>query len=207
VLLGVDAVALPAAPGAYLPRELLAGLPEPVAKVFSATLERLKPRLGSIESIDIMTPSVDALYWAFRYMQSFQAWQSHGEVIDRFDFQLGPGVRERFSWSRTITPAQYEESERVRKHFRENLLSMLSGGRIILMPTMPDVAPLLSDSDEALESYRNQAIKMLCVAGLGGCPQLSLPLMQIDGVPLGFSLIGTPGSDKGLIELGRRLLA
>lgn len=75
------------------------------------------------------------------------------------------------------------------------------------MPTMPDVAPLLSDTDEALESYRNQAIRMLCVAGLGGCPQLSLPFMQIDGVPLGFSLIGPPGSDKGLIELGRMLMA
>jgi amidase len=207
VLLGEDTVALPAAPDAYLPREVLAGLPEPVAKVFSATLERLKPRFGSIESVDIMTPSTDALYWAFRYAQGFQAWRSQGAMIDRFDFQLGPGVRERFSWSRTITPAQNEESERVRKHFRENLLSMLGGGRIILMPTMPDVAPLLSDSDEALESYRNQAIKMLCVAGLGGCPQLSLPLMQIDSVPLGFSLIGPPGSDKGLIELGRRLLA
>jgi amidase len=31
--------------------------------------------------------------------------------------------------------------------------------------------------------------------------------MQIDGVPLGLSLIGPPGSDKGLIELGRMLMA
>ncbi|CAN7776665.1 amidase [Caballeronia sp. LjRoot34] len=207
VLLGEDTTTLPSAPHVCLPREVLAGLPEPVVKVFFATLDRVKACFGSIESVDIMTPSTDALYWAFRYTQGFQAWQSHGESIQRFDFQLGPGVRERFAWSRTVTPAQNEDSESVREQFRANLLSLLDGGRIIVMPTMPDVAPLLSDTDEALESYRNQAIRMLCVSGLGGCPQLSLPLMQIDGVPLGLSLIGPPGSDKGLIELGRMLMA
>ncbi|MFK4442471.1 amidase [Caballeronia udeis] len=207
VLLGEDTTTLPSLQQACLPRELLAGLPEPVVKIFLATLDRLKPCFGSVESVDIMSPSIDALYWAFRYTQGFQAWQSQGESIKRFDLQLGPGVRERFAWSCTVTPAQNGDSERVRADFRANLLSLLAGGRIILMPTMPDVAPLLSDTDEALESYRNQAIRMLCVAGLGGCPQLSLPLMQIDGVPLGFSLIGPPGSDKGLIELGRMLMA
>jgi amidase len=116
-------------------------------------------------------------------------------------------VRERFAWSRTVTPQQNEDSESVREQFRANLLSLLDGGRIILLPTMPDVAPLLTDTDEALDAYRNQAIRMLCVAGLGRCPQLSLPLMQIDGVPLGLSLIGPPGSDRGLIELGRMLMA
>jgi amidase len=206
-LLGEDTATLPSTPQACLPREVLAGLPEPVVKVFFAALDRVKACFGSIESVDIMTPATDAFYWAFRYAQGFQAWQSQGESIQRFDFQLGPGVRERFAWSRTVTPAQNEESERVREQFRANLLNLFDGGRIILMPTMPDVAPLLSDTDEALESYRNQAIRMLCVAGLGGCPQLSLPLMQIDGVPLGLSLIGPPGSDKGLIELGRMLMA
>jgi amidase len=207
VLLGEDTVTVAAKPDAWLPREALAGLPEPVTKAFFATLEHLRPQFGAVESIDVMTPSTDALCWAFRTMQGFQAWRSQGALIERFDFQLGPGVRERFSWSGTITPAQNEDSENVRERFRANLLSLLGGGRIMLMPTMPGVAPLLSDSDDALESYRNQAIKMLCVAGLGGCPQLSLPLMQIDGVPLGFSLIGPPGSDKGLIELGRKLMA
>ena len=206
VLLGEDTTTLPSLQQACLPRELLAGLPEPVVKIFLATLDRLKPCFGSVESVDIMSPSIDALYWAFRYTQGFQAWQSQGESIKRFDLQLGPGVRERFAWSCTVTPAQNGDSERVRADFRANLLSLLAGGRIILMPTMPDVAPLLTDAEEALDAYRNQAIRMLCVAGLGGCPQLSLPLMQIDGIPLGLSLIGPPGSDKGLIELGRMLM-
>ena len=74
------------------------------------------------------------------------------------------------------------------------------------MPTMPDVAPLLSESDDALDDYRNQSIRMLCISGLSGCPQITVPLMQMDGVPLGFSIIGAPGSDKGLMELARKLM-
>ena len=44
------------------------------------------------------------------------------------------------------------------------------------MPTMPDVAPLRSTDEAALETYRNNAVQMLCMAGLSGFPQISLPL-------------------------------
>jgi len=46
----------------------------------------------------------------------------------------------------------------------------------------------------------------LCLSGLSGLPQISLPLMQIDGAPFGFSLIGPHGSDRALLQLARRLL-
>jgi amidase len=31
---------------------------------------------------------------------------------------------------------------------------------------------------------------LLCIAGLAGLPQLTLPLAQIDGLPLGLSIVG-----------------
>jgi amidase len=206
VLLGDDTAALPDRPDVVLPNEALAQLGAPVAAAFTATFERLRASFGAVERMDIMTPSVDALSKAFRTMQGFGAWQNHGARIGRYDFQLGPGVRERFAWSRGITAGENREQETVREGFRAKLLALLDGRRVILMPTMPDVAPLLSESEAALDTYRNQAITMLCVAGLGACAQLSLPLMTVGGAPLGFSLIGPPGSDRALIELGRRLL-
>ncbi len=206
VLLGDDTDTLPERPAVVLPREALAELAPDVANAFAVTFESLLPHFGETENLDIYKPSVDALYWAFRYMQGFQAWQSHGAEIEQFDFQLGPGVRERFMWSKAVSPTQNEESAEIAATFRAHLLALLDGRRVIAMPTMPNVAPLLADSDEALDSYRNQAVRMLCVSGLSGFPQLSLPLMQIGGAPLGFSLIGPPGSDRSLIELGRRLM-
>jgi amidase len=70
---------------------------------------------------------------------------------------------------------------------------------------MPDIAPLRSDSEASLEDYRNRAIRLLCLAGLSGYPQLSMPLTQRHGAPLGLSLLGPAGSDRSLVRLARRI--
>jgi amidase len=44
---------------------------------------------------------------------------------------------------------------------------------------------------------------LLCIAGLGGLPQISLPLATLDGCPLGLSLVGRRGADEMLLELSR----
>jgi amidase len=47
---------------------------------------------------------------------------------------------------------------------------------------------------------------MLCIAGLAGLPQLSLPLATRLGAPLGISLVGPPGSDRSLVRLAEGLM-
>ena len=50
-------------------------------------------------------------------------------------------------------------------------------------------------------------MRLLCIAGLCGLPQISLPMAKIDGLPLGLSLIGPRNSDRALIALANRVLA
>ena len=76
---------------------------------------------------------------------------------------------------------------------------------MLALPTMPDIAPLRTEPETGLENYRNQAIRMLCVAGLSGFPQLSMPLGQREGAPLGLSLLGPAGSDRALVRLAQRI--
>jgi amidase len=76
-----------------------------------------------------------------------------------------------------------------------------------MLPTVPDVAPLRGESGDAMESYRNRSIQMLCIAGLSGFPQITLPLGQRLGAPLGLSLLGPEGSDASLVKLARRIAA
>jgi amidase len=49
-------------------------------------------------------------------------------------------------------------------------------------------------------------MSILCIAGLAGLPQVSLPLATLDGLPLGFSLVGPWGSDRQLLALARSLM-
>ena len=67
------------------------------------------------------------------------------------------------------------------------------------------MAPRISDDEAGLENYRNAALRMLCIAGLSGFPQLSLPLATRLGAPLGISLLGPAGSDRSLVRLAERI--
>jgi amidase len=128
-------------------------------------------------------------------------------LIERYAPPLGPGVAQRFAWAKAVTDEQVAGAQAFRTRYRRFLLELLGDDGVLLMPTMPDVAPLVSADESGLESYRNRAIQMLCIAGLAGFPQLSLPLATRLGAPLGISLLGPPGSDHSLVRLAQGIAA
>jgi amidase len=46
---------------------------------------------------------------------------------------------------------------------------------------------------------------LTCVAGTTGTPQINLPLAEVDGLPVGLSLLGARGSDEVLIAFAREV--
>lgn len=93
----------------------------------------------------------------------------------------------------------------MRVQFREALELLLGRDGVLMLPTMPDVAPLLVTDESTLDAYRQRAIAVLSAASLAGVPQLSMPLGQIDGVPIGLSLIAPRGADRSLLDLAGRI--
>jgi amidase len=146
------------------------------------------------------------MYWSFRRLQGREAWTVDGPFIERFAPPLGPGVAERFAWSRQVTDAEAGDAARFRDAFRRHLSDLLGDDGVLIMPTMPDVAPLLAADEGELEAYRNAAIRMLCIAGLAGFPQVSLPLARRLGAPLGISLLGPAQSDRSLVALAAAVM-
>jgi amidase len=163
--------------------------------------------LGQARPVNAVLDSFDAMFWSFRYLQGREAWLTHGALIERYALSLGPGVAQRFAFSRGVTDAQVAQAQSFRTAFRAHLDQLLGETGVLLFPTMPDIAPLTTTPDNALEDYRNRALRMLCVAGLAGVPQLSLPLCSRDGAPFGLSLLGRAGSDRVLIALAEKLAA
>jgi amidase len=201
VLLGEDHCPLAPTAELLLARDAFALLTPEVTAVFAPVLERLERMAGTLTPVDVAQPSFETLYWSFRYVQGYEAWQADGELIETFNLQLGPGVRERFAWSKDVTLAQYEEFSAVRQTFTQTLTGILDGRHVLVLPTMPDIAPRLDDPQDDLENYRNHSIKLLCLAGLAGLPQVSVPVMTRLGAPLGLSFIGPAGSDLSLVRL------
>src|SRR5262249_58600588 len=82
---------------------------------------------------------------------------------------------------------------------------LLAGNAVLVLPTMPGIAPLRNRPQNELTDFRERAMSLLCVAGLARLPQVSLPLASLDGCPLGLSLISRRGNDTMLLALAREL--
>ncbi len=207
VLLGADAPALPRTVRLLAPTDLWALATGPAAKALAPARKRVEAVLGKARAFRVVLDSLDEMYWQFRYIQGHEAWKVDGGFIRRFAPPLGPGVAQRFAWSAQVSDGQVAQARAFRDRFRVHLGRLLGPDGVLVLPTMPDIAPLVSEPEAALEDYRNRAIRLLCVAGLSGFPQLSLPLATRSGAPLGLSLLGPAGSDRSLVHLAERIAA
>ena len=205
VLLGHDAV--PAPTRLLWPDELWAQLAPAAEATALAAAARVQAVLGTATRVNLVLESLDAMFGAFRHLQGREAWLTHGPLIERHAPSLGPGVAERFAFGRGVTDAQVDEASAFRTRFTAHLAALLGTDGVLLLPTMPDIAPLRAEPESGLDDYRNRALRLLCVAGLAGVPQLSLPLAGRDGAPMGLSLLGPRGSDRALVAMALRLAA
>jgi amidase len=147
--------------------------------------------------------------WAqvFRTIQGYEAWQSHGMWIEQRKPKLMPAVAGRFEAASHISMEDYRAAETKRAAIREQLRAILGDDTVIVLPTLPTIAPRVDADEPVFETFRAQALQLLCMSGLSGFPQISLPIGIVDGCPIGLSLLGPPGRDRALIELARSVLA
>ena len=207
VLLGADPAPLPAHPRLLSPTDVWGLIAADVRPAWDGARAQVQAVYGEAAPTTVALDSFEAMYWSFRYLQGREAWMTDGAFIERYAPVLGPGVKERFAWSRDVTDAQVEQAQAFRTRFTTHLRQLLGHDGVLVMPSMPDIAPLRSTDEAALEHYRNQAVQMLCIAGLSGFPQISLPLAGRQGAPLGLSLLGPAGSDRSLIAMAQQLAA
>lgn len=204
VLFGKDRVTLPERPRLLLADDLFAQAVPEAERILRNAVQRIVPLLGQPQSVRAVR-DMDALYWAFRWLQGREAWTADGPMIERFAPPLGPGVAERFAFGHSVSDAEVARGEAVRRDFRARLAKLLGQDGVLLLPTVPDIAPLVSAGESELDDFRNRALRLLCLAGLSGFPQISIPVAHRDDAPLGLSVIGPKGSDKSLTAFAVRV--
>ena len=162
--------------------------------------------LGAPAEAPPLSRSMDDLYWTFRRLQAYEAWAVHGPWIEAKDRKLGPGVIERFEFGKSLGCEIANNETPNRAALREELAQLLGDDGVIVMPTVPGAAPLKDGPFDTLQDYRERALRLLCLSGLTGFPQITMPLGTVDGAPFGISLLGPTGSDMALIGLARRII-
>jgi amidase len=138
---------------------------------------------------------------AFRIVQAKEVWETFGVFVTRVKPKFGPGIKERMEFAATVTDDQAKAARKIVAAARTKIRALLPTGTIMALPTSPTIAPPADLKGDALESFRVRVMRLTCMAGLAGLPQMTLPIGTVSGCPAGLSLIGWAGADEVLLGL------
>jgi amidase len=171
-----------------------------VSEALAAPLERLRQQFVDHRHVNLYQGDPAACSAIFRILQGDEIHHRHGAWIAEHQPTFGPGIAERFQWTRTIDPAEIERMRPRRQQVANHIAALLAGDAVICLPTAPGPALKIATPAEELEAFRARAFALLCIAGLCSLPQISLPLGTLEKCPLGLSLIAPSGSDLALLD-------
>jgi len=155
---------------------------------------------------EVVAPAgLDQWREAFRIAQSKEVWETFGAFITRARPRLGPGVKERMAFAASVTDDQAAAARRIAAAARTHIRAMVPPGTLVALPTAPAIAPRLDSSGDALDAFRTRVMRLTCVAGLAGLPQVNVPVGTVSGCPAGLSFIGWAGGDETLLDLACNL--
>lgn len=207
VLLGEDAASR--SPARLLIAEDAFALVEPsVREALRGVVTQVSTQVERAERVTVTPDGLNTWMETFRVLQGAEIWTNHGAWIETARPKLGPAIRERLEIASRLDPQAIAEAKERRGAIIAHLDALLGEGDVLCLPTSPRIAPIKGTEQRALEvTYRYQAMSLLCIAGLGGLPQISLPLAALDGCPLGLSIVGRRGSDRMLLDLACTVMA
>jgi amidase len=172
-----------------------------VAEALRPSLERLEKIKGRAVSVRLLPEGVDSVYDHFRTVQAEEAWAALGNWVEATHPKFGPGVGERFAAAKVTTPAVAAPGRAFRRMLQARIRPLLAGGAVLIFPTSPCPAPLLTAGLAEQDRIRQATIGITAIAGFCGLPEVTLPAAAVKGAPVGLSLVAGQGHDRALLEM------
>ncbi len=170
-------------------------------------MARIAALVGSSEERPISASVPLADWFAHqRAVQGREAWDTFGDWIDRNNPRFAFEIADNFLRGMRIEDAALAAARAFQAARRREVLDGLARDTIVCLPTAPFPAPPLRQPRSTMWAKRTAISTLTCIAGTLGAPQLSLPLAQVDGLPVGLSLMARPGGDEMLLAFARDVL-
>ena len=190
----------PAAPSkAVIAGDLFDECDPDVAAALRPMAERVAGLAGASETVRLAPDGVDGWAWQQNTLQSIEAWKSVADWIDDVNPRFSYMVTERYALGTSFTQPQIEAARATRDSVRRRLNEVATPGSFLCFPTSPVVAPLRGQPLSGKRGSQVRIIRLTCMGGTTGRPQLSMPLAEVNGLPVGLSIMGNQGDDEALI--------
>lgn len=176
-----------------------------VGKLLRSVLDAANADLPAAETVRIAPHGLDPWREAFRIVQAHETWATFGPFIEQRQPQLGPGISERMAFAATVDGADANAARNILATARAQVREAIQPGTVLALPSAPSIAPLIDSLAADLENFRLRVMRLTCIAGLSGLPQVSIPAGTVEGCPVGLSFIGWFGGDEALLDLAVRI--
>jgi amidase len=198
----------PGPPGPiHLVREAFDLADAEVRQALEEPVRRLRERFGQRvreASLGEVGGEADFAAWADTYcvVQWAEIHSSLGAWVADAQPAFGPATAANFELTRRLDRRRVAEAARRREGAYRRLRGFLGPDGLLCLPTTPALAPRKGEDlprSSGGAGYYSRALALTSVAGIGRLPEVSLPLADVGGVPVGLSLLAGPGQDALLL--------
>jgi amidase len=179
-----------------------------VTALLKRGIERIKGLFASIETVTLAHGDGLAEWRGiFRTASAHEAWQIHGAWIEAQRPAFAWPIAERFMYAKAVSDTAAAAARAEQEKIRTDIRGLVASNGILCIPSAPGPAPKLGASGEAVEAFRVRTQCLTSIASLSGLPEVSLPMLDLGGLPVGLSLIGPAHFDRGLLGIANQLFA
>jgi amidase len=122
--------------------------------------------------------------------------------------EFGPQIAASFQLMKQLDRRRVAEALQRRHQYCRGLHEFLGPDDLLCIPTTPALAPRKGDPPRRSSSgtgYYPRTLSLTSVAGMGRLPQVSLPIADVAGVPVGLSLLARHGQDSFLLQAAKNV--
>jgi amidase len=170
-----------------------------------------KIREISLQEIDAEPTERGLKGWYETYclVQWAEIWSCLGAWVKENNPEFGPRIKRNFDLVKDLDRTTVLKSTQQRERYYRSLRSFLGANDLICIPTAPFPAPIKGSLgvDRTVGDYYPRTLGVTAIAGIGRLPQVSMPVAEVDGAPVGLSLLAAQGKDAFLLSAVRSIFS
>jgi len=170
-----------------------------------------KTRETSLREIDGDYGAVGLQRWYECYypVQWGEIWSCLGSWITDNKPELGPRTKMNFELTKGMDRKTINAAARQRETLFRRVSGVLGPFDLLCFPTSPVLAPIKNSLslDRTKGDYYPRTLAMTSISGITRTPQVTMPLAEVDGTPIGLSLLAKCHMDAFLLAMARAISA
>ena len=178
-------------------------------------LDRLRNQYGKrireISMRQIDQEDVDGLknwYEIYRVLQPAEAWNTLGPWMESEKPELGSMTAESLKLAKNLDRTRIPEIKLRKEDYFRKMNAFLGPRDVICLPSVCSPAPkkgTVQKRDQAPRDYYIRLLSLTSIAGTARAPQISMPAVEVDGAPVGLSIMGRFLEDAFLLAAANHL--